>query len=191
MRYEDAFRALLSAHPDAAVVATCGHISRDLFGFDDRPGSFYLVGSMGMAGPVALGVSIVLPSTTVIAIDGDGSATMNLSGAASVAGSGGRILHVVLDNGQHGSTGGQRVSPAGDLAAVARGLGYRTVLDVSTEEGLAGVAGIADFPAFARIRVAPRSEPIGPRVALSPRELRDRFAAHLRSDSRITGGGSE
>ncbi|WP_445337071.1 thiamine pyrophosphate-dependent enzyme [Clavibacter sp. CFBP 8614] len=182
MRYEDAFRALLDAHADAAVVATCGHISRDLFGFHDRGGNLYLVGSMGMAGPVALGVSIQLPSTTVIAIDGDGSAAMNLSGAASVAGSGNRILHVVLDNGQHGSTGGQRVSPSGDLAAVARGLGYRTVLDITTEDELAGIAGIARFPAFARIRVAPRSGPIGPRVSLAPRELRDRFAAHLRSD---------
>src|SRR5262249_46168883 len=123
VQYEDAFRSLIDAHPDAAVVSTCGHISRDLFNFHDRRGTFYLVGSMGMAAPVALGVSILRPSTTVIAIDGDGSAAMNISGAASVAGSGNRILHVVLDNGQHGSTGGQRVSPSGDLASVARGLG--------------------------------------------------------------------
>lgn len=188
MQYDDAFTALLGAYPDAAIVSTCGHISRDLFNFDDRDGNFYLVGSMGMAGPVALGISIKQPRRTVIAIDGDGSAAMNLSGAASVAGSGHKILHVVLDNGQHGSTGGQHVAPSGHLAEVARGLGYFTVLDISTPEDLATLNDIERFPAFARIRVSPRETPIGPRVSSTPKELRDRFSNYLQTTTENTLG---
>lgn len=185
MQYEDAFAAILGAFPDAAVVSTCGHISRDLFNFQDRPGNFYLVGSMGMAGPVALGISYSQPDQIVVAIDGDGSATMNMSGLGSVAASEGRILHVVLDNGQHGSTGGQRVAPMGSIAEVACGFGYRTVLTLDSEADLGRLAEVDLFPALVHVRIDPRRGSVGARVSYTPQELRDRFSSFLLDISKI------
>lgn len=99
-------REMLVRHPDALIVSTCGFTSRELFNAADRPENFYLVGSMGMSAPVALGLALARPERTVIALDGDGSLLMNLSVLPLVAASGTRLLHVVVDNGMHESTGG-------------------------------------------------------------------------------------
>lgn len=181
MQYEDFFDSLLATYEDAAIVSTCGHISRDLFNHTDRAGNFYLVGSMGMAGPVALGISLVKPSQMVIAIDGDGSAAMNLSGFASIATTGNRILHVVLDNGQHGSTGGQSVAAVRNLPRLATELGYRTSMSINdTTEGVGErLAAIHQFPAFVHVQVAPRVHGVGDRVRHTPQELRDRLMQYL------------
>lgn len=181
MQYEDLFAGLIETFDDAVIVSTCGHISRDLFNHSDRPGNFYLVGSMGMAGPVALGISLIHPTKTVIAIDGDGSVAMNLSGLASIATAGNRILHVVLDNGQHGSTGGQAVAEVNRIDRVAADLGYKTVMaiDDSSASIADQLATIDRFPAFAYVRVEPRASVVGERVRHTPHELRDRVTNYL------------
>jgi len=168
---------VLNTFPTAAVISTCGHISRDLFNFDDREGNFYLVGSMGMAAPVGVGVALADPNRMVVVFDGDGSLTMNTNGMLSVAAAGARLLHIVLDNGVHGSTGGQRTMSFHDPAAAALAFGYRS----------AAVLGELDFdwssvdslPAFIWAKVEPRSTPVGGRVAHTPHELRDRFTCFL------------
>lgn len=177
MQYRDVFAALERALPDAVYVSTCGHVSRDLFDAGDRPGTFYLVGSMGMAAPVAAGVALAQPRRTVVAIDGDGSFVMNISGALTAAATGARLVHVVLDNGRHQSTGGQRTLPVGDPLGLARALGYRRVLSFDDP---AQPLVVDAFPAFVHARVDPRDAPVGPRITLTPPDLRDRFASHLR-----------
>lgn len=176
MQYRDVFAAVLRAFPDAAVVSTCGHISRDLFGTADRPGNFYLVGSMGMAAPVAAGVAAARPDRTVVALDGDGSFAMNVSGTLPVAALGCRLVHVVLDNGVHGSTGGQATLRPADPTALARALGYRDVVTLTDADQPLTVT---RFPAFVHAVVEPRDRPVGRRITHTPAELRDRFAHHL------------
>ncbi|MDQ0424646.1 thiamine pyrophosphate-dependent enzyme [Cellulomonas iranensis] len=175
MQYRDVFAALGRALPDALYVSTCGYVSRDLFNAGDRPGTFYLVGSMGMAAPVATGIALALPGRTVVAIDGDGSFAMNLSGALTAAVAGARLVHVVLDNGRHQSTGGQRTVPVRDPLGLARSLGYRRTL--SLDDPTRPLV-LDTFPAFVHARVDARDAPVGPRITLTPHQLRDRFAAH-------------
>lgn len=177
MQYEDVFRSVLTAYPDAAVISTCGHISRDLFNHDDRAGNFYLVGSMGMAAPVAVGVALAAPGRTVVAFDGDGSLAMNTGGMLSVAATGARVLHVVLDNGVHGSTGGQRTLGFHDPLSAALAFGYRRALALETPEH--DWASLDEFPAFVHAKVRPRAAPVGRRVVHTPDELRDRFTRFL------------
>lgn len=177
MQYRDVFAAVLAAYPDAAVVSTCGHISRDLFNVDDRPGNFYLVGSMGMATPVGIGVALAQPQATVVVFDGDGALAMNMSAMRSVAASGARIIHVVLDNGQHGSTGGQRSVGLADIVTAATAVGYQYA--GRYEEGPGAAVSVSAFPALIHASVDPRDAPVGRRVDLTPQELRDRFAASL------------
>ncbi len=169
--------------PDRFVVLTTGMISREAAAAD-RPGHFYMVGSMGLASSIALGVALAQPGRPVAAVDGDGSALMNLGSLAMVAYHGPeRFLHIVLDNEAYESTGGQpSVSARTPLEAVARAAGYPHARRVSTAEELARAVrelGEARGPAFLLVKVGIEEGTHVPRVPLSPIELRDRARAFL------------
>jgi phosphonopyruvate decarboxylase len=110
------------------VVATTGYISREVFLRIDRPGNFYMQGSMGHAAALALGVTAAIDERSrVVVIDGDGAALMHL-GVLSTIGyvAPPNLIHVVLDNEGYASTGDQPTTSAGtDLAQVAAACGYR------------------------------------------------------------------
>jgi phosphonopyruvate decarboxylase len=110
------------------VVATTGYISREVFGRIDRPGNFYMQGSMGHAAALALGVAAAIDERSrVVVIDGDGAALMHL-GVLSTIGyvAPPNLIHVVLDNEGYTSTGDQPTTSARtDLAQVAAACGYR------------------------------------------------------------------
>ncbi|MDP9373980.1 MAG: thiamine pyrophosphate-dependent enzyme, partial [Chloroflexota bacterium] len=114
------------AHRDAAVVAGIGNTNFDLFAAGDRPQNFYMLGSMGLAASIALGVALAQPARQVVALEGDGSILMNLGCLATIAAAAPRNLTVILwDNGLYQITGRQRSATAAatDLVAVARGAG--------------------------------------------------------------------
>lgn len=164
---------LLARHPEACIVSTCGYPSRELFNVCDRPGNFYLVGSMGMAAPIALGIALARPAHPVIAIDGDGSLLMNLGVLPMVAAAGAGLLHVVLDNGMHESTGGQRTAQRADFPALALAAGYRSALSVRTAEELEA-ASFDALPSLLHVATGPRREGIGRRVEHTPHEIVER-----------------
>src|ERR671927_267652 len=70
---------------DEAVVAGIGNTNFDLYAAGHRPQNFYMLGSMGLAVPIALGVAIAQPSRGVIALEGDGSILMSLGSLSTVA----------------------------------------------------------------------------------------------------------
>ncbi len=121
----EATRAIVTACPDAAVVASLGHPTYDLFAVGDRPRNFYTWGSMGLASSIGLGIALAQPRLHVIVIDGDGSLLMNLGSLATIG-----LLQppnltvVVMDNEQYATTGGQPTPTASgaDLAAAARAM---------------------------------------------------------------------
>ncbi len=122
-------RRIVAATDDAhtAVIATTGYTGRELFALADRPGHFYMVGSMGCAPALGLGLSLARPDLRVVVIDGDGAALMRMGNFASVGAHGrGNLLHILLDNQVHESTGGQAtLSPGVDFSAVGPGLRLR------------------------------------------------------------------
>ena len=108
------------------VVSGIGNASFDLFAAGPRPENFYMLGSMSLAVPIALGVALAQPSRRVFAIEGDGSMLMNLGALATVAMVAPSNLTVIAwDNGTYQITGGQTAATAEatDLVAVARGAG--------------------------------------------------------------------
>jgi sulfopyruvate decarboxylase subunit beta len=173
-----ALRAVLDREPSALFVSTCGYITRDLYNLEDRGNHFYLVGSMGMAAPIGLGVALGQPGRRVVVLDGDGSFSMNLSCLPMIAENKPNLVHVVLDNGAHESTGGQRTAALGDPAALARAAGYAVAYTVDSLDQLA-VLDLSETPALVHVRCRPRSHPAGHRVALTPQELVARFRAEL------------
>lgn len=113
---------------DDAVVATTGMVGRELFGVADRPGNFYMQGSMGHALPIGLGVALAgRPDRRVVVLDGDGSAIMHLGTMSTVgAFAPPNLLHVVLDNEAYATTGNQiTTSTTTRLDGVAEACGYR------------------------------------------------------------------
>jgi thiamine pyrophosphate-dependent acetolactate synthase large subunit-like protein len=111
---------------DEAVIAGIGNANFDLFAAGHRPQNFYMLGSMGLACPIALGVAVAQPERGVIALEGDGSILMALGCLATVATVAPRNLTLVIwDNGLYQITGKQATATAGatDIVAVARGAG--------------------------------------------------------------------
>jgi len=139
---EDALRAIQRAvDPNDIVIATTGYTGRELYACDDRPNQLYVVGSMGCASSIGLGMAWARPDRRVVVIDGDGAMLMRLGALATVAYERPtNLVHVLLDNEAHESTGGQStVSHSMDLAGVARSCGYDSVQRLSTAEELENV----------------------------------------------------
>lgn len=132
---EEALRAIQrAASPEDIVIATTGFTGRELYACDDRPNQLYVVGSMGCASSIGLGMAWARPDRRVIVIDGDGAMLMRLGALATLAyEQPSNLLHVLLDNEAHESTGGQStVSHSMDLAGVAFSCGYENVRRLST-----------------------------------------------------------
>ena len=111
---------------DEAVIGGIGNANFDLWSSGQRPQNFYMLGSMGLAIPIALGVAIAQPKRHVIALEGDGSLLMQLGCLSTVAMRAPRNLTMVVwDNGIYQITGGQPTASAttADLVAIARGSG--------------------------------------------------------------------
>ncbi len=111
---------------EEAVIGGIGNANFDLYAAGHRPQNFYMLGSMGLACPIAVGVAIAQPERGVIALEGDGSILMNLGCLATIANLQPRNLTVIiLDNGLYQITGKQVAATGGvtDIVAVAKGAG--------------------------------------------------------------------
>lgn len=111
---------------EEAVVGGIGHTNFDLWASGQRPQNFYMLGSMGLAPAIALGVAMAQPGRKVFCLEGDGSMIMHLGSLGTIAGVAPRNLAIVLvDNGIYQITGGQEThtSHGTDLVAIAAASG--------------------------------------------------------------------
>jgi thiamine pyrophosphate-dependent acetolactate synthase large subunit-like protein len=122
---------------EEAVIGGIGNANFDLWSSGQRPQNFYMLGSMGLAIPIALGVAIAQPKRHVVALEGDGSLLMQLGCLATVAMRAPKNLTIVVwDNGLYQITGGQPTASAtaADLVAIARGSGIAKSAWAADEE---------------------------------------------------------
>jgi phosphonopyruvate decarboxylase len=131
-------RAVLEAlvensQKDWVLLATTGYTGRELAEVADRENHLYMVGSMGCVSSLGLGLSYSRKDIKCLAIDGDGSLLMRMGSLATNAYYRPKnLLHILLDNGCHESTGSQfTVSSNLDFARIAEGSGYANVKSVS------------------------------------------------------------
>ena len=125
-RFEVIQRAVSMLRNEEAVVGGIGNTNFDLWGAGQRPQNFYMLGSMGLAFPIALGVALAQPQRNVIGLEGDGSLLMQLGCLATIAAAAPQNLTLILfDNGIYQITGGQKTATGhgADLVAMARGAG--------------------------------------------------------------------
>jgi sulfopyruvate decarboxylase subunit beta len=182
MRRYELLQKLVPLLQDELVVSNIGFPSQELFSLRDSERHFYMLGSMGMASSIGLGLSLGT-SRRVLVIDGDGSILMNL-GTLSTIGNFGPANYTLLivDNGAYGSTGDQPTHTSGktDLAAVARGAGVASVIEVAGEDIGEALARSRQTPGPHVIvaRVMSGSPALKP-IPLSPVYIRDRFMGEV------------
>lgn len=119
-------RLVAKLKQDEAVIGGIGHTHFDLWAAAQRPQNFYMLGSMGLAAPIALGVAMAQPQRQVFALEGDGSLLMQLGTLGTIASVKPKNLAIVVwDNGAYQITGGQPTltSTTVDLVAIAKGAG--------------------------------------------------------------------
>ncbi len=169
---------------ETAVIATTGKCGRELFTLADREQHLYQVGSMGGASGMALGVALNTPRRVVV-IDGDGAALMKLGSFATIgAYRPQNLIHLLLDNGVHDSTGGQAtVSASVDFAGVALACGYRFASSCDDLEGLDAAwreAAAVGGPAMIHLRIQPGSMETLGRPTVTPAQVAVRFKRFLK-----------
>ena len=168
---------------EAALLGTTGKIGRELYTLGHRPNQLYVVGSMGCASGMALGVHLGADGRRpVVVLDGDGAALMKMGTLATIGSAAPRrFVHVIIDNEAHESTGGQAtVSGSIDFATIAAGCGYRNVWRADTPQALEAAAAAAagsEGPNLIHVKVAIGSVADLGRPALSPIEVKDQFMA--------------
>jgi phosphonopyruvate decarboxylase len=184
LRSEAVLTVADAVDPCSLLIATTGGTARELSILRDRPANFYVVGSMGCASSLALGVALNAPDRPVVVLDGDGAALMRLEAMVSVGRyQPGNYIHVVLDNQVYDSTGGQRTLSDGvSFSGLALSCGYRTAASTASAEGierLLNAAAQAPGPHLIHVKIRPGSDPNLGRPSLPPPEMAARFRQEI------------
>lgn len=151
-------RLVAKLNKEEAVIGGIGHTNFDLWASGQRPQNFYMLGSMGLAAPIAFGVALAQPTRQVFALEGDGSMLMQLGALGTIAAANPKNLAIIVfDNGVYQITGSQptATSQGTDLVAVAQGAGLAHSAWASDEqhfEELVGRALRGNGPVFIAAR---------------------------------------
>jgi len=136
-RFDATTRLVRKLTNEEAVIGGIGNTNFDLWAAGHRPQNFYMLGSMGLAFPIALGVALAQPKRRVFALEGDGSLLMQLGCLTTIAAlAPGNLTMILMDNGSYQITGGQPTPAAAvaDLIAVAVGCGISNSAWAADEE---------------------------------------------------------
>ena len=141
-RFDVTSRLIARLGDEEAVIGGIGNTNFDLWAAGHRPQNFYMLGSMGLAFPIALGVALAQPERRVFALEGDGSLLMQLGSLTTIATLKPKNLTmIVFDNGIYQITGAQP-TPAADVA---------DIVAIAAGSGVANSAWAADEDDFERL----------------------------------------
>ena len=140
---ESALECIIYNFPDDTFICSTGMISREVFEIREQnemshAGDFLVVGSMGHASAIALGIAQSRKAERVWCLDGDGAALMHLGSLATIGASDAKnFVHVVFNNASHESVG-KIPTVAGnlDFYAIAAACGYDKTFIVKTQDDL-------------------------------------------------------
>lgn len=167
-----------------AVICNLGVPAKELHEILPQNSNFYMLGSMGMAAPIGLGVAL-FTDERVIVVDGDGSILMNPGTLATIAMAGPDNLTIVaIDNASYGSTGCQPTltGVCVDLEAVARGFGIKDTFKASGEQEILKAAkSTGKGPVFVHALGLPGNSS-APNIPIDRLEIKDRFRDFLKKD---------
>jgi thiamine pyrophosphate-dependent acetolactate synthase large subunit-like protein len=178
-RFDLTQRLVAKLKNEEAVIGGIGNTNFDLWAAGHRPQNWYMLGSMGLAFPIALGVALAQPKRRVFGLEGDGSLLMQLGSLATIATLAPKnLVMVVMDNGIYQITGAQP-TPGAALAdlvaiAVASGLSNSTwAADEEDFERLIDRSLTAEGPMLIGVRID--DKPGTGTTRRDPVQIRERF----------------
>ncbi len=178
-RFDVTSRLIARLKHEEAVIGGIGNTNFDLWAAGHRPQNFYMLGSMGLAFPIALGVALAQPERRVFALEGDGSLLMQLGALSTIATLRPKNLTmIVMDNGIYQITGAQPTPAANvaDIVAIAIGSGLANSAWAADEEDferLVDEAMAATEPGLIAVRID--DKPGVGTTRRDPVQIRERF----------------
>ena len=181
---KEAIKIVAEKISDNPIIAANGYLSRDLYEVCDKPSNFYMIGSMGLASSIGLGLALKNRKKTFYIFDGDGNLLMNLGSLITIGVHKPKnLIHIVFDNNSHESTGGQPTeSKTIQLDHVARSTKIST-FKVETKDELIKklektrkIAG----PVLILVKIS-KSKKTSKRVNIEPTKIKSRFMKSLRN----------
>jgi len=184
IRFE-VLKTLLPVFGDHLVVCNIGLPSQELHMLADRPTNFYMLGTMGLASSIGLGLALSQPKK-VIVIDGDGSVLTNLATLSTIGNNPApNLVLLIVDNGSYGSTGDQPTYAGRktSLTDVARACGCDNVVECRAEETAKAVSDALDSDRMTVIVSKCESGNVDvPVIDMNPVLIRERFMAEVRGE---------
>ncbi len=182
-----ALQKIISQTPldGSVVIATTGFTGRELFALQDRVNHLYMVGSMGCASSLALGLALTRPDLQIVVVDGDGAALMRMGNFATLGSYGGsNLIHIVLDNEAHDSTGAQAtVASNVAFADIATACGYAVAFDGNDPDLLDELFALKNVngPRCAHLKIKTGTQDNLPRPDVKPADVMRRLMQHIGS----------
>src|SRR5258707_7285743 len=144
MRRQNAIAALVEQRAGAITIATEQAIGAWRAAVSEPaneiPDHLDIVGCMGSASTIGLGIALAQPERKVIVVDGDGSLLMQLGSLVTIAGAApANFYHFVFENGVYETSGSQPLPAEGrfDLHEMARAAGYAHSVQYADAEAFA------------------------------------------------------
>ena len=168
---------------DNPIISANGFISRDLFSSIDKASNFYMIGSMGLASSIGLGLALKKPKKKIFVFDGDGNILMNLGSLVTISSLKPKnLIHIILDNSIHESTGGQPTATNKiKLTSIAKSINHK-VFQVKSKNQLVDtlkkIRSIKE-PVILVVKIEP-GKGIGKRINIEPHNIKKRFIKALK-----------
>ena len=180
----EVLKTLIPMISEHLVVCNIGLPSQEMHMLDDQPTNFYMLGTMGLASSIGLGVALA-QDKKVISIDGDGSILTNMGTLPTIANNvADNFILLIIDNGSYGSNGDQPTY-AGKLTSlteVAKACGCKNVVECSAEDTAAAVKAALDGDQMTIIVSKCESGNVKvPVITMDPVVIRDRFMKSIAS----------
>ena len=180
----EVLKELIPVISDHFIICNIGLPSQELHMLDDQPTNFYMLGTMGLASSIGLGLALA-QKQKVISIDGDGSVLTNFGTLPTIANNvADNFILLIIDNGSYGSTGDQPTYAGRktSLAAVAEACGCENVIECQAEEAATTVQAALDSDKMTIIVCKCESGNVKvPVITMDPVVIRDRFMKELQA----------
>ena len=177
---KEAIELCLSEIKEQSIIAANGFISRDLFNVKDKNTNFYMIGSMGLASSIGLGVALKRPKKKIFVFDGDGNILMNLGSLTTIGSLKPKnLIHVVFDNSVHESTGSQPTNTNFvSIEKIAKACNYNHTFTVRTENSFEKILRKIKKlkgPIMIVVKIQQSNGQKSARINYEPIEIKERF----------------
>ena len=182
MNRKEAIQIISPYINDEPIISANGFISRELFNTYEKKSNFYMIGSMGLASSIGLGVALKNPKKLIYVFDGDGNILMNLGSLTTI----GKIkpknlIHIIFDNQIHESTGGQFTNSKNiELEKIAKSVNYKIFVarEKKELERIIKKLKCDEGPILIKIKIS-KTKNIGKRISIKPEKIKSRFQESL------------